>query len=252
MTTLPSPTANSDPPRPIRVLIVEDQAKIAYWLAGFLRQAGFEPIIASDGANGIRLAHTESPDVIILDLMLPDMDGLDVCRTIRRESDVFILMLTARVEETDRLLGLESGADDYIVKPFSAREVVARIRALLRRASGTLGVTEQNGSIHAPPSKIVTCGNLTLDLTRRLCMLGTEQITLTPTEFSLLSTLMRQPGVPFTRERLINDALGYDYGGYERTIDVHIRNLRRKIEADLQEPRFILTVFGVGYRFAEH
>jgi two-component system alkaline phosphatase synthesis response regulator PhoP len=251
MTTLPTTTADPNPQRPIRVLIVEDQTKIAYWLAGFLRQAAFEPIVATDGATGIRLAHTESPDVIILDLMLPDMDGLEVCRTIRRESDVFILMLTARVEEADRLLGLESGADDYIIKPFSAREVVARIRALLRRASGTLGAAENNGSIHAPPAKILICGNLTLDLTRRQCTLGDDSITLTPTEFALLSTLMRQPGVPFTRERLINEALGYDYGGYERTIDVHIRNLRRKIEADLQTPRFILTVFGVGYRFAE-
>ena len=251
ISTSPGPGNETSEPRPIRVLIVEDQAKIAHWLAGFLRQAAFEPTIATDGATGIRLAHTESPDVIILDLMLPDMDGLDVCRTVRRESDVFILMLTARVEESDRLLGLESGADDYIVKPFSALEVVARIRALLRRASGTLGSAEPNGSIHAPPAKILSCGHLTLDLTRRICTLRNEPITLTSTEFALLSTLMRQPGVPFTRERLINDALGYDYSGYERTIDVHIRNLRRKIEDDLQSPRFILTVFGVGYRFAE-
>lgn len=251
MTNLSSVPPEVITARPVRVLIVEDQAKIAFWLAGFLRQAHFEPLIAPDGVTGIRLARTESPDVIILDLMLPDMDGLEVCRTIRCESDVFILMLTARVEETDRLAGLESGADDYIVKPFSAREVVARIRALLRRASGTLSAGSAEGDIHPLPTKVFRCGPLTLDLTRRVCTLDGASVTLTPTEFALLSTLMRQPGVPFTRERLINDALGYDYAGYERTIDVHIRNLRRKIETDVQTPRFILTVFGVGYRFTE-
>jgi two-component system alkaline phosphatase synthesis response regulator PhoP len=184
---------------------------------------------------------------------MPDMDGLDVCRALRSESDVFILMLTARVEEADRLLGLETGADDYIVKPFSPREVVARIPALLRRANGVL--TSNDGdrgrTAHPPPAKTLTCGELTLDLTRRTCMLADKPVTLTPTEFALLIALMRHPGVPFTRERLINEALGYDYSGYERTIDVHIRNLRRKIEPDPQSPRYILTVFGVGYRFAE-
>jgi two-component system alkaline phosphatase synthesis response regulator PhoP len=240
-------------PRAIRVLVIEDQPKIAHWLAAFLRQAGFELYIALDGATGLRLARTEAPDVVILDLMLPDIDGLEVCRVLRRESDVFILMLTARVEESDRLLGLETGADDYIVKPFSPREVVARIRALLRRANGALTGNGENGGRlpHPPPAKVLSCGNLALDLTRRICTLAGDVVTLTPTEFSLLVALMRQPGVPFTRERLINEALGYDYAGYERTIDVHIRNLRRKIEPDPQSPRYILTVFGVGYRFAE-
>ena len=239
-------------PRSIRVLVIEDQPKIAHWLAAFLRQAGFDLFIALDGATGLRLARTEAPDVVILDLMLPDIDGLDVCRILRRESDVFILMLTARVEESDRLLGLETGADDYIIKPFSPREVVARIRALLRRANGELTGGEEGGQTpHPPPAKVLTCGSLSLDLTRRVCTLAGIPITLTPTEFSLLVALMRQPGVPFTRERLINEALGYDYSGYERTIDVHIRNLRRKIEPDSQSPRYILTVFGVGYRFAE-
>jgi DNA-binding response OmpR family regulator len=246
-------TPATDVPRLIRVLVIEDQPKIAHWLAAFLRQAEFELFIALDGTTGLRLARTEAPDVVILDLMLPDMDGLDVCRALRRESDVFILMLTARVEETDRLLGLETGADDYIVKPFSPREVVARIRALLRRANGALTSAggELERTVHPPPAKTLTCGELTLDLTRRACMLAGVPVTLTPTEFALLVALMRQPGVPFTRERLINEALGYDYTGYERTIDVHIRNLRRKIEPDPQAPRYILTVFGVGYRFAE-
>ncbi len=227
--------------RPTRVLIIEDQVKIVHWLEAFLKQANFEVLSAFDGKTGLQIARSEQPDVIILDLMLPDMDGLDVCRTLRQRSDVFIIMLTARVEEADRLIGLELGADDYITKPFSPREVVARIRALLRRASGSL--TTQ--------PRALTCGSLVLDPVRRICTLQGNPISLTPTEFSILDTLMRQPGIPFTRERLITEALGYDYAGYERTVDVHIRNLRRKIEVNPQEPHFILTVFGVGYRFAE-
>jgi DNA-binding response OmpR family regulator len=227
--------------RPIRVLIIEDQVKIVHWLTTFLEQANFEVLSAFDGATGLQIARSEQPDVIILDLMLPDMDGLDVCRTLRQRSDAFIIMLTARVEEADRLIGLELGADDYVTKPFSPREVVARIRALLRRA---------NGALTTQP-RALTCGPLVLDPVRRTCTLDGSPIALTPTEFSILETLMRNQGIPFTRERLITEALGFDYAGYERTVDVHIRNLRRKIESNPQEPRFILTVFGVGYRFAE-
>lgn len=230
--------------RPTRVLIIEDQVKIVHWLSEFLKQAHFEVLTAYDGRTGLQLATTEQPDVILLDLMLPDMDGLDICRTVRQHSDAFIIMLTARVEETDRLIGLEIGADDYVTKPFSPREVVARIRALLRRASGAL---TQNGA----PQQRLMCGTLQLDPNKRLCTLDGEAVNLTPTEFDILHTLMRQPGVPFTRERLINEALGYDYSGYERTIDVHIRNLRRKIESDAQNPQYIQTVFGIGYRFTE-
>ncbi len=224
-----------------RVLIIEDQVKIVHWLEAFLKQANFEVLSAFDGRTGLQLAWSEQPDVIILDLMLPDMDGLDVCRLIRQRSDVFIIMLTARVEETDRLIGLEIGADDYVTKPFSPREVVARIRALLRRASGGL-ITQSRMLAHGP---------LLLDPAKHLCTLNGEPVPLTPTEFDILKLLMSQPGIPFTRERLITEALGYDYAGYERTVDVHIRNLRRKIELDPQNPRFILTVFGIGYRFAE-
>jgi two-component system, OmpR family, alkaline phosphatase synthesis response regulator PhoP len=224
-----------------RVLIIEDQIKIVHWLSTFLKQANFEVLSAFDGKTGLQIARSEQPDVIILDLMLPDMDGLDVCRALRQRSDVFIIMLTARVEEADRLIGLELGADDYITKPFSPREVVARIRALLRRASGSL--TTQ--------PRALACGSLVLDPVRRTCTLSGNPVSLTPTEFAILETLMRQPGIPFTRERLITEALGYDYAGYERTVDVHIRNLRRKIESNPQEPHYILTVFGVGYRFAE-
>lgn len=230
--------------RATRVLIIEDQVKIVHWLATFLQQAGFEVLSAVNGTNGLALARSEQPEVVILDLMLPDMDGLDVCRALRRNSDVFIIMLTARVEETDRLIGLEMGADDYVTKPFSPREVVARIRALLRRASGGLAT----GVVSSRP---LIFGALTLDPTRRTCTLAGEPISLTPTEFAILETMMRQPGIPFTRERLIAEALGYNYAGYERTIDVHIRNLRRKLDDDPQSPHFILTVFGVGYRFAE-
>lgn len=224
-----------------RVLIIENEIKIVHWLTTFLEQSNFEVFSALDGKTGLQLYRSEQPDVIVLDLMLPDMDGLDICRTIRQKSDVFIIMLTARVEETDRLVGLELGADDYVTKPFSPREVVARIRVLLRRASGTLTIQQRS----------LTCGTLMLDPVRRVCTLRDDPINLTPTEFSILETMMRQPGVPFTRERLITEALGYDYAGYERTVDVHIRNIRRKIESDSQEPQYILTVFGIGYRFAE-
>jgi DNA-binding response OmpR family regulator len=227
--------------RPIKVLIIEDQVKIVHWLTTFLEQANFEVLSAFDGATGLHIARSEQPDVIILDLMLPDMDGLDVCRALRQRSDVFIIMLTARVEEADRLIGLELGADDYVTKPFSPREVVARIRALLRRA---------NGALTTQPRALM-CGPLILDPIRRVCTLDGNPVSLTPTEFAILETFMHHPGIPFTRERLITEALGYDYAGYERTVDVHIRNLRRKIETNPQEPRFILTVFGVGYRFAE-
>lgn len=235
--------------KPTRVLIIEDQTKIAHWLGAFLTQAGFEVISAINGATGMALSRTSAPDVILLDLMLPDMDGLDVCRAIRRDSSVFILMITARVEEMDRLIGLEIGADDYITKPFSPREVVARIRALLRRASGQLNPQpSQHVPVVDPP---LMCDGLALDVTRRICTLEQVEIALTPTEFAILETFMRYRGIPFTRERLIAQALGYDYAGYERTIDVHIRNLRRKIEADAASPRYILTVFGVGYKFAD-
>ncbi|MDW8298042.1 MAG: response regulator transcription factor [Anaerolineae bacterium] len=231
--------------RPTRVLIIEDQVKIVHWLSEFLKQAHFEVLIAYDGRTGLQLFEREKPEVVLLDLMLPDVDGLDVCRAIRQQSDAFIIMITARVEETDRLIGLEIGADDYVTKPFSPREVVARIRALLRRASGAL--VQGTASKERP----LSCGTLYLDPNKRLCTLNGEPVNLTPTEFDILHTLMLNRGMPFTRERLINEALGYDYVGYERTIDVHIRNLRRKIERDPQNPQYIQTVFGIGYRFTE-
>jgi DNA-binding response OmpR family regulator len=226
--------------QPTRVLIIEDHLKIVHWLEEFLRQAGFDVLYALNGTAGLHMARREKPSVIILDLMLPDIDGFDVCRRLREHTDAFIIMLTARVEEENRLIGLELGADDYVTKPFSPQEVVARVRALLRRAQGQLKVQPD----------ILSYGDLTLDPVRHVCALKDDPVGLTPTEFSLLETLMKQPGVPFTRERLIAESVGFDYAGLERTIDVHIRNLRRKIEPDPQQPRYIETVFGVGYRFA--
>lgn len=224
-----------------RILVIEDEKKIADWLATFLRQAHFEVVVANDGGSGLRLAEREKPDVVLLDLMLPDMDGLDICRIIRQRSDVLILMLTARIEDTDRLIGLEVGADDYITKPFNPREVIARIRAFLRRANGLLAVE----------MKTVTHGALILNPGARSCTLRGQDIGLTPTEFQILETLIKHPGMAFTREQLITEAMGYDYAAYDRTIDAHIRNLRRKIEDDVQNPIYILTVYGIGYRFAE-
>jgi DNA-binding response OmpR family regulator len=235
MTAIPS--AN----RPARVLIIEDEDKIAAWLATFLRQANFEVVSADNGKEGLRLAHEMQPDVVLLDLMLPDMDGLDVCRVIRKRSDVLILMLTARIEDTDRLIGLEVGADDYITKPFNPREVIARIRAFLRRAQGMLAPSEP---------KALIFGELSLNPAARICTVRGTPITLTPTEFQILETLMKRPGIAFTREQLITEAMGYDYAAYERTIDAHVRNIRKKIEPDMQNPIYIQTVFGIGYRFA--
>ena len=226
--------------QPTRILIIEDQLKIVHWLEKFLREANYEVLSALDGTTGLQVAYREHPQVILLDLMLPDMDGFDVCRKLRERTDAFIIMVTARVQETDRLIGLEIGADDYVTKPFSPQEVVARIRALLRRARGQLTPQPQSYSYRG----------LLLDPVRHICTVNDEMISLTPTEFTLLETLMKQPGVPFTRERLIADSVGYDYAGLERTIDVHIRNLRRKIETDPQQPSYIETVFGIGYRFA--
>ncbi|EFO81603.1 two component transcriptional regulator [Oscillochloris trichoides DG-6] len=225
---------------PQRILIVDDVREIVQGLAAYFRQAGFETLAAYDGRSALDLARRERPDLIILDWMMPELDGLEVCRQLRRESSVPIIMLTARVEETDTLIGLELGADDYIAKPFRAREVVARARAILRRASGAL----------APPS-MVRGGGVSLDLDRHTTEVAGHTVELTPTEFALLLALMRNPGRPLSRAQLLDAAQGDAFEGYERTIDAHIKNLRRKIEADPANPRRILTVFGVGYKFVD-
>jgi len=225
---------------PQRILIVDDERKLVQGLVGYFRQAGFETLTAYDGRAALDIARREQPDLIVLDLMLPEIDGLEVCRQLRRTSGVPIIMLTARVEEADRLIGLELGADDYVLKPFSPREVVARARAVLRRASGAL-----------EPAKELRAGDVALDLDRRSVRAAGQPIELTPTEFELPAALMRNTGRPLSRSQLLDATQGDTYAGYERTIDAHIKNLRRKIEADPSNPTYILTVFGFGYKFSD-
>ncbi|MFN8475825.1 MAG: response regulator transcription factor [Anaerolineae bacterium] len=221
-------------------LVIEDEAKIAKLARDYLENSGFRVVTAGDGQTGLAAARHERPDIIILDLNLPGLDGLDVCRTLRRESDVPIIMLTARVEETDRLIGLELGADDYITKPFSPRELVARVRAVLRRVRG--GV-RQPGHIKV--------GDLEIDLHGHTARRNGEALRLTPTEFNLLAVLAQNPGQTFTREQLVDRTHGIAYDGFDRSIDSHIKNLRRKVEPDALNPIYVLTVYGVGYKFAE-
>ncbi len=223
-----------------KILVVDDEKKIVTVVRGYLEQAGFEVVTASDGKQALAVYRHEKPTLVLLDLNLPGMDGLDVARAMRKESSVPIIMLTARVEEADRLIGLELGADDYILKPFSPREVVARVRAVLRRVEG-----------ESTPAQVLHAGELTLDPDRHSVTLGSQSIELTPTEFDLLATLMQNPGRAFTRMQLLDRVQGQTYEGYERTVDAHIKNLRQKIGDDPQSPRYILTVFGVGYKFAE-
>lgn len=224
-----------------KVLIVDDEQKIVRTVRAYLEQAGFVVLTAADGQTALAVFRHERPGLVVLDLGLPGMDGLDVTRAIRRESDVPIIMLTARVEETDKLIGLELGADDYLTKPFSPRELVARVRAVLRRTSGKQDI---------PPSPLIR-GDLHIDPARRSVQVDGRWVDLTATEFDLLWVLAENPGRVFTRLELLDRVQGYAYEGYERTIDVHIKNLRRKIEDAPQKPRYIHTVYGVGYKFAE-
>lgn len=219
------------------VLVVEDDATVRETLALNLRQEGYEVSTAEDGEEGLNLAREVSPDLVVLDVMLPKLDGLTVCRVLRRESDVPIILLTARGTETDKIIGLETGADDYIVKPFSLGEFLARVRAALRRGRS------------AAPSTQLQADDLVLDLVGRRASLGTHELQLAPREFDLLSTLLRNQGAVLTRELLLAQVWGEDYPGDSRTVDVHIRWLRQKIETDPSDPRRIVTVRGVGYRF---
>jgi two-component system alkaline phosphatase synthesis response regulator PhoP len=225
------------------ILVVDDEPGIVQIARDYLERAGFRVVTAGDGAAALRLARSELPSLLVLDLMLPELDGLDVTRSVRADPatrTIPIIMLTARVEETDRLIGLELGADDYIAKPFSPRELVARVRAVLRR---TEGPREEGGMLRA--------GSLTIDLQRRGVRVGDTPVELTATEFDLLAILAREPGRPFSRAQLIEQVYDVSYAGFDRTIDAHIKNLRRKIEPDPRSPRYILTIYGVGYKFAE-
>jgi DNA-binding response OmpR family regulator len=221
------------------VLVVEDDAVVAETLTLYLQRAGFDVVVARDGMSGLRLARERGVALVVLDLMIPAMSGHEVCRRLRAESAVPILMLTARASEDDRVAGLELGADDYVCKPFSPREVVARVQALLRRSSAEPS---------APPAPL-RVGRLEVDLFARQARLDGRPVALTPTEFRLLEALARHPGRAFTRDELVARAFGPDFEGLDRTVDVHITNLRRKIEPG-PEPRYVLTVHGVGYRLA--
>ncbi len=222
------------------ILVVDDEPKIVKQARDYLEKSGFRVIAAGDGKTALAMARSDQPDLVVLDLNLPVMDGLDVCRALRRDSDVPIIMLTARVEETDRLIGLELGADDYITKPFSPRELVARVRAVLRRV---------RGGLHQPG--LVRAGDLEIDLHGHRVARGGESIHLTRTEFNVLATLAQHPGQTFTRAQLLDRLYGVAYDGFDRSIDAHIKNLRRKLEDNPAEPRYVQTVYGVGYKFTD-
>lgn len=222
-----------------KILVVEDEAQITRTLRLYLEQAGYHVVIISDGALAMPAFRHDKPDLVILDLHLPHVDGWDICRQIRREADTPIIMLTARSEESDKLIGLELGADDYVTKPFSPREVTARARVVLRRSRGL---------IQPPP--ILRAGSLVLNLEAHTAMQADQPLDLTPTEYDILAAFMRHPGQAFTRLQLVETAQGAAYEGYERVMDQHIKNLRAKLGDDARAPRFIETVFGVGYRFS--
>ena len=224
------------------ILVVDDEPKITQLVRDYLERAGFGVLIAHDGKSALSHAKTDKPDMIVLDLGLPQMDGLDFTREFRKTSNAPIIMLTARSEETDKLIGLELGADDYMTKPFSPKELVARVRVVFRRIENATTSTDD----------IIRAADLTLDVPRlRVTSSGRSLEELTPTEFELLATLARQPGRVFSRAQLLDAIHGVAFESYERAVDAHIKNIRRKIEATPGEPKYILTVYGVGYKFAD-
>jgi two-component system, OmpR family, alkaline phosphatase synthesis response regulator PhoP len=220
-----------------KILVVDDEPKIVRLVRSYLEQAGFAVVEANDGQTALIQARREKPDLVILDLGLPGIDGVEVTRILRRERDTPIIMLTARVEDTDRIVGLELGADDYVTKPFNPRELLARVRAVLRRTGSAPSASE-----------ILRAGGLVLDLGGHQATLEARPLDLTPTEFELLTVLMQNPGRAFTRLELLERVQGYAYEGYERTIDAHVKNLRAKMGDDPRRPRYVQTVFGVGYK----
>ncbi len=223
------------------ILVVDDEPKITQLARDYLEHAGYTVVTARDGRSALTAFRTHKPDLMVLDLGLPEMDGLDVTRAVRRESSVPIVMLTARGEESDKLVGLELGADDYMVKPFSPKELVARVRAVLRRAE----------TASREPAEVIRAGELTLDVPRMKATMADRPVELTATEFQLLAALAAQPGRIFTRAQLLDVLRGVAFESYERAIDAHIKNIRRKIEPNPRQPRYIFTVYGVGYKFRD-
>ncbi len=222
-----------------KILVVDDEKQIVKLLKAYLERAGYEVITAGDGNSALSKFREEHPNLIILDLMLPGLDGIEVCKAIRRESSTPIIMLTAKVEESDKILGLELGADDYVTKPFSPREVVARVNAVLRR---TKGLREE---------EVLRIGEIEMHPQKHTVYMKGKELPLTPTEFDLLRVFMENPGRVFTRLQLLEKVQGYAYDGYERTIDAHIKNLRKHLGDSPRKSRYILTVHGVGYKMAE-
>lgn len=222
-----------------KILVVDDEERLRVLLQSYLRQEGFEVVTANNGREALFVVRQERPDLIILDLMMPEMDGYSFMNVYSKDSSTPVIILTAKLDEQDKVLGLELGADDYVTKPFSLRELTARIRAVLRRV----------GQVPPSPEQL-RAADIVLDRATRLVQVGEQRVELTPSEFDLLAALMANPGRAFTRAELLDRVQGMAYEGYERTIDVHVRNLRSKIENDSRHPRYIETVFGIGYRFS--
>jgi two-component system, OmpR family, alkaline phosphatase synthesis response regulator PhoP len=223
-----------------QILVVEDESRIARIVRDYLERAGYSVALAGNGTDALAFARSRRPDLIVLDLGLPQMDGLEVTRALRKHSNVPIIMVTARVEESDKVIGLELGADDYISKPFSPKELVARVRALFRRTDPM-----------PDPAAIVRAGDVELNRLRMQVTVQGHRVEVTPTEFELLATLALQPGRVFTRAQLLDAIRGLEAESFDRAVDVHVKNLRRKVEPDPRNPRYVLTVYGVGYKFAE-
>jgi DNA-binding response OmpR family regulator len=223
-----------------KILVVDDEKKIVDIVKAYLERDGYKVIVAYDGRLALQMARSESPELIVLDLMLPEVSGWDVCRSLRTESNVPIIMLTARDDDSDKIVGLELGADDYVIKPFNPKELVSRVRAVLRRSEGT-----------AVKTKRIEFADLSIDLERHEVKRGDRLVELTLTEFELLRVLAEAPGRVYSRMQLLEKVQGSAYEGYERTIDSHIKNLRKKVETDPERPKYVITVRGVGYKFGE-